>query len=210
MKTLCIAILIGAISHNVIAQKIIEKHINFSQKESVDLDIPITDSIRIQTWNKNEVFARASVSINEDKDNDVYLTKFDDSGNSVVITAEFESDYFNDSDDPVKSSIYWEIYIPEKARFSIETINGNITIAGSTSEIDASTISGFIDLTVSPSKKADLTMGTVTGTVYSNHDFESTDYENTHSTKINSNMNGGGGPVKLNAISGDIYFRVEK
>jgi len=123
MKTLCIAILIGAISFNASAQKIIEKHINFSQKESVVLDIQITDSIRIQTWNKNEVFARASVSINEDKDNDVYQTKFDDSGSSVVISAGFKSDYHNESDEDIETSIYWDIYIPEKVDFSVETIN---------------------------------------------------------------------------------------
>jgi hypothetical protein len=210
MKTLCIAILIGTISFNAIAQKIIEKHINFSNKESVELDIQITDSIRIQTWNKNEVFARASVSINEDKDNDVYQTKFKDSGSSVVISASFKSDYFNKSDENIETSIYWDIYIPEKVDFSVETINGDLTIAGNTSEIDASTISGFIDFTVPAGKKADLTMGTVTGSVYSNHDFEKTGQEKSHSRNINSKINGGGIPVILKTISDDIFFRVEK
>ena len=94
MKALSIILLMASISFNAIAQKTIEKHINFANKESVNLDIQITDSIRIQTWNKNEVFARASVSINKDKDNDAYLTSFDDSGKDVLISASLKSDHF--------------------------------------------------------------------------------------------------------------------
>ena len=209
MKTICIILLMGSISYNAIAQKIIEKHINFANKESVSLDIQITDSIHIQTWNKNEVFARASVSINEDKDNDVYLTTFDDSGKGVVISAEFSSDYFKESDTNVDGDIYWDIYIPEKVDFAVETINGDITIRGKTSEIDASTISGFIDITVSSDKNADLTMETITGTIYSNSEFDVNVHEYSHASSINSKMSGGGSPVKLKTISGDIYFRVK-
>jgi len=210
MKTLCIVILLGAISSNAFAQKIIEKHINFANKESVNLDIQITDSIHIQTWNKNEVFARASVSINEDKDNDIYLTTFEDSGNDVAVSAKIKSDYYEDSDNHVESNIYWEIYIPEKVDFKVKTINGDLTIAGVTSEIDASTISGFIDITVSSGKNADLSMETVTGTIYSNQEFDTTEHEHSHASAISSKMNGGSIPVKLKTVSGDIYFRVNK
>ena len=209
MKTLCIVLLMGSISYNAIAQKIIEKHINFSQKETVKLDIQITDSIHIQTWNKNEVYARASVSINEDKDNDVYLTKFDDSGKKVVISAKFDSDYFDESQNYVESNIFWDVYIPEKAGFSVETINGDITIAGKTSEIDVSTISGYIDITVSSDRNADLSMETITGTIYSNQEFDATEDKHSHASDISSKLNGGSVPVKLKTVSGDIYFRVK-
>ena len=209
MKTLCIILLMGSISYNAIAQKIIEKHINFANKESVSLDIQITDSIHIQTWNKNEVFARASVSINEDKDNDVYLTSFNESGKRVRISAEFKSDYFKENNTNVEGDIYWDIYIPEKADFAVETINGDITITGNTSEIDASTISGFIDITISSDRNADLTMETITGTIYSNSEFDVSEHEYSNASSINSKMNGGGSPLKLRTISGDIYFRVK-
>ena len=209
MKTLCIILLMGSISYNAIAQKIIEKHINFANKESVSLDIQITDSIHIQTWNKNEIFARASVSINEDKDNDVYRTTFKESGKRVTISAEFDSDYFKESDTNVDGDIFWDIYIPEKVDFAVETINGDITITGKTSEIDASTISGFIDITVSSDKNVDLTMETITGTIYSNSEFDVTEHEYSHASVIDAKMNGGGSPLKLKTISGDIYFRVK-
>jgi len=52
------------------AQKTIEKHLNFSQKTGVILDLQIADSIKISTWNKKEVYAKASVNINDNKDNE--------------------------------------------------------------------------------------------------------------------------------------------
>lgn len=209
MRILSIILVLAFISCNARAQKIIEKHINFTNKESVELDIQITDSIHIQTWDKNEVFARASVSINEDKDNDVYLTKFKDSGKDVVVSAKFKSDYFNETDNYVESNIFWDIYIPEKVDFAVKTINGDLTIAGKTATIDANTISGFIDITVSSDKNADLTMETVTGTIYSNSEFEASEHEHSHASVIDAEMNGGGSSLELKTVSGDIYFRVK-
>jgi len=52
-------------------------------------------------------------------------------------------------------------------------------------------------------------MGTVTGSVYSNYDFEKSGQDNSPSTNINSKINGGGIPVNLKTVSGDIFFRVE-
>jgi hypothetical protein len=209
MKTLYIILLMGSISFNAIAQKIIEKNINFANKEYVKLDIQITDSIRIQTWDKNEVSARASVSINEDKDNDIYLTTFEDSGKGVVISASLKPGDSKETTSTVDDNIYWDIYIPEKADLAVKTINGNLTLAGKTSEINASTVSGFIDMTISSARKANLSLETVTGTIYTNSELEKTEDEHSTGSGIDAQMNGGGVPVTLKSVSGDIYFRVK-
>jgi len=192
------------------AQKLIEKHIDFTQKTNIVLDLQIADSIKINTWNKNEVFAKASININENKDNEIYLTTFDNSGSEVTIKAKFKQDYFKGKNNCNKSDIYWEIYIPENTRFSIKTINGDIIIDGKTSEIDANTISGFIDLTVPESKKADLSFKTISGTIYSNHEFKLTTKKHFATSEIKENINGGGNYINLETISGDIYFRKMK
>jgi hypothetical protein len=57
----------------------------FSQQKSINLDIQIADSIRIITWNKSEVYAKASIDINDNKDNEVYVTNFEEKGSSIEV-----------------------------------------------------------------------------------------------------------------------------
>jgi len=157
----------------VMAQKQIEKSISFSGKESIELTIEITDSIIINTWNKPEILAKASININDNKDNDAYRTTFSKEGENIIISASIEKYYFidNNCNCCCEGMIIWKINIPENTPFSLETINGNVTIAGSTTEVRAKTISGFIDWEVTPGRKADLEMKTITGTMYSDLEF---------------------------------------
>ena len=153
------------------AQQIIEKHMDFSGKESLSLKIQIADSINIQTWNKNEVYVKASVNINENKDNEAYVTSFDEAGNTVTVNAKFREKYFKGRNNCCnETDIYWQVFIPEKTRFSVETINANITITGQTREMNVKSISGYIDLAVPANKQADLDFSTISGTMYSNHE----------------------------------------
>jgi len=206
------------------AQKVIEKHIDFSQKESVAMNIQIADSIVVHTWNKKEVFVKALVDVNDNKDNDSYQTDFEESGPIVKVTAKFEDNYMSHKHGSLESKIAWDIYIPENVNFSVKTIDGNIIISGNaanidansisgnviitgkSSDVEANSISGFVDITVSPDTKADLEFKTISGTIYSNH--EITPSEKTKgSNNISDQMNGGGFPIKLKTISGNIYFR---
>jgi hypothetical protein len=195
------------------AQTIVEKHLGFSTGKVIKMNIQIADSIRIVTWNKNEVYARASVSINDNKDNDKYKMTFDDAGDRVTIKANFEdiknSRTWNDSGDnccTYRSTIFWEVYIPENAGFSVETIDGNIIIEGKTEEIKARSISGFIDLAFPSSRKADLKMSTISGTIYTDLAI-SNPGKKREGMAVNTEMNGGGKRVDLETISGDIFLR---
>ena len=194
------------------AQKIVEKHMAFTQQQSIKLDIQIADSIRIITWNKNEVYAKASVDINDNKNNDVYMTEFDDQGNTVEVKAKFDDTKkvgYNDSCHcccNYKSKIYWDIYIPEQSGFSVETIDGNIIIEGNTKAVKAHSISGFIDLSFAASRKADLKMSTISGTIYTNLAMNNSS-ERDRGNSVNAEYNGGGEDVDLETISGDIFLR---
>jgi DUF4097 and DUF4098 domain-containing protein YvlB len=105
-----------------------------------------------------------------------------------------------------------EVYIPENADFSVETINGNIIITGNTAEIRAKSISGFIDLAVTPQRKADVKMRTITGTMYSNIELNtmSRRIKQVGGGTVSAQLNGGGGKgIELETISGNIFFRKE-
>jgi DUF4097 and DUF4098 domain-containing protein YvlB len=196
------------------AQQIIEKHLAFTPSQSIKLDLQIADSIRIITWDKKEVYAKASVNINDNKDNDVYLTEFNDEANTIEVKAKFDEKKktgYNDSCHccNYKSKIYWDIYIPEQSDFSVETINGNIIIEGNTKEIKAHSISGFIDVSFAASRKADLKMSTISGTIYTDIAMNNASEKNGGNT-VDVVYNGGGEDVDLETISGDIFLRKTK
>jgi hypothetical protein len=215
MKNTITMILFCLLSCFTQAQKIVEKHIAFSQSKSIKLNLQIADSIRIITWDKNEVYAKASININNNKDNDVYLTDFDDSGNSIEVTAKFDDKKkntgYNDSCHcccNYNSTIYWDIYIPEQAAFAVETIDGNIIIEGKTQALKAHSISGFIDLSFASARKADFKMSTISGTIYT--DLAINKPSEKYGNSVRSQYNGGGETIELETISGDIFLRKTK
>ena len=208
MKKGTILVVVWLCFSSIQAQQIIEKHIDFSGKESLTLKIQIADSINIQTWSKNEVYVKASVNINENKDNDAYVTSFDDSGNYIVIKANFKDNYFKGKKNCCnETNIYWQIFMPEKTKFSVETINADVTIKGQTREMNVKSISGYIDLTEPEGKQADLDFSTISGRMYSNHELALNKLHSGIPMKINEKLNNGGDLIKLETISGDIYFR---
>lgn len=213
MKNILFLFSVILIATSTNAQKVVEKTMSFSGKDAIKLDTHISDSIGIATWNKNEVYIKATININDNKYNEYYKVNFDESGNTINVVAKFDTDKkirWNDDSNccNYRSNISWIVYVPENARFSIETINGNITIVGKTDEIRASTISGFIDLAIPSSRKADFKLSTITGTVYSDL-FTTNDIakNSKHHNDISTTLNGGGKPVNLKTISGDIFLR---
>lgn len=208
MKSYTVLVVVWLCFGSIEAQQIIEKHIDFSGKESISLKIQIADSINLHTWNKNEVYIKASVNINENKDNEAYITSFDEAANTVVVNANFRDKYFKGRNNCCNNTdIYWQIYIPEKTKFSIETINADITITGQTREMNVKSISGFIDLAVPVNKQADIEFSTISGRMYSDHELALNKLHSGIPSKITEKLNNGGDPIKLETISGDIFFR---
>jgi DUF4097 and DUF4098 domain-containing protein YvlB len=99
------------------------------------------------------------------------------------------------------------VYIPENTRFSVETINADITITGRTKSMKVKSISGFIDLAVPENKQADIDFSTISGRMYSNHKLALKASHSGIPAKIVEKLNSGGDPIRLETISGDIYFR---
>lgn len=207
MKKLAVIAAIGCIMPLVHAQKIVEKTFNFSNKNSLELDLQITDSINIQTWNKNEVYVYATINVNDNKDNEAYQTSFNELDGKVEIKAKFQDKYFKGRNCNNQANIAWKILAPENAEISVKTINGNIIITGKTNSIKAHTISGFIDMGMAADKKADLNLKTITGNIYTDLNMASNTNKRVVELKINEKLNGGGVPIDLETISGDIFLR---
>jgi hypothetical protein len=208
MKTITILVVMLLCFSSVRAQQIIEKHIDFSGKDFLSMKIQIADSINVQTWNKNEVYVKASVNVNENKDNDAYMTSFDEEGKSVAVKANFKDNYFKGKKNCCnETDIYWQIFMPEKTKFSVETINANVTVTGQTREMNVKSISGYIDLTEPSTKQANIDFSTISGRMYSNHAIALGKGRSGIPLKINEKLNNGGDPIRLETISGDIFFR---
>jgi hypothetical protein len=208
MKTGTILVVVWLCFASARAQQIREKHIDFSGKESISLKIQIADSINIQTWNKNEVYIKTSVNINENKDNEAYITSIDEATRIVVVKANFRDKYFKGKNNCCnQTDIYWQIYVPENTKFSVETINANVTITGQTREMNVKSISGYIDLAEPAGKNADIDFSTISGRMYSNHELALNTMHSGIPLKITEKLNNGGDPIKLETISGDIFFR---
>ena len=212
MKNLCWLLLAGFFATTAKAQTIIEKHLDFTQKKSVRMNIQIADSIRIIPWDKNEVYLHASVNINDNKDNDKYRWTFDNSSSDVEIDSKLDDEkgsWSRNGKDCCcwQSEVYCVVYVPASAGYSIESINGDLILTGHAPNIKAKTISGFIDLTASPDLKADMEFKTITGIVYTNFALNVAGDGHSGPTDFTSSLNGGGVPINLETISGNIYFR---
>lgn len=192
------------------AQKIVEKHLNFTQKDVLELNLQITDSILVHTWNKDEVYVKASINVNDNKDNDAYDISFNEQEKGTSVKAGFSQNYFKNKKHCCESEISWEIFMPEKKELKVETINGNIVITGKTSQMKVKTISGFIDLSIPENKKADLDMKTISGNIYTDIALTNIGKKRIAELHISDKMNGGGDPIRLETISGDIFFRKSK
>lgn len=97
------------------------------------------------------------------------------------------------------------------------TTSGDITIVFSkvnqSQPISISNVSGFIDVTLPASTKANLVLSSVSGEIYTDLDLkvDQKDGMRRHGgSKIESKLNGGGVEINLRAISDDIYLRKSK
>jgi hypothetical protein len=208
MKKVFAILMLGMFATQLHAQKIIEKQVPLQPGADVKLDLQITDSINIEVWDKNEVYVKGSIDIDSGKNNDDYHVTFDGTGDKrFEVTAKLEHpQHCNCS---CRADITFTVYVPKGVNLDVSTINGNITIKGGLGQVKAKSISGFVDMAVSPEKKASLEMSTISGNVYSNLDFP---LDNNQPKQvgghINTNLNGGGDiSIVLESISGDIYCR---
>ena len=113
----------------------------------------------------------------------------------------------------VCADIEYEITLPADVALRVNTLSGNIDIAGLTGTIEAKSLSGFVDVAWPPTQGAELSLKTITGEVYTDQDiaFSTARRENPIvGYQLHGTLKGSGPLVKLESISNDVYFRKRK
>ncbi len=202
-------------------QRSVEKSIKVNSADLVFIEAKFADSVSFKTWSKNEVLIKAIVNINKNENNDKFEIVVESSNNQVNISA-----VINDlkeisekrmaviknvgvAKNLLEIDMYLEIFVPEKKPLKFKSICANVILPYTSAEMNIKTISGFIDFSVPKGEGMNLSMKTISGSIFSNIEdkFHSTHKKSSVGQKAKGTLNGGGPEVTLKTISGDIFIR---
>jgi hypothetical protein len=218
------------------AQKIIEKNAKVASGQRVVLELKFGNTIRIRPATDNQLHLRATVNINSNKLNDALQLSLTETSGSVTVTADLNqallataqsgdcppnssTTHFGTWDkskgkrDGVCTDINYEIQVPAGADVRVNTISGNIEVAGLTGPLEAKSISGFVDVSWPSAKGAAVVLKSITGEVYTDQEvaFENRKERSIVGYQLRGALASGNGPLlKLESISGDVFFRKPK
>ena len=232
MKKLITIILLGVLYQAAYAQKIIEKKLPFSASQLVNLNLKFADDIKVEYWDKPEVYVRIEVEINSGKLNEALVVDSKSTSNEISLKTDFDNDLLKtgkaedcpnrenghhsswNSDGKqywVCSKINYQVFLPKQAALALETINGNIWINSvNSNSIKAKTISGFVDVNWPKGKGGNLGMKTITGEVYSDLDIALKGEKQKNPIVgylLEGTVNGGGPRLQVESISNNVYVR---
>ncbi len=228
MKKLIVLTIVILGAWTVNAQRQVEKRMSITKGQELFLDFEFAEDIAIEQWDKNEVYIKVSVNIDDGKGNEYYSLKTEQDGEELKIYSDF-GDYYEKKKSRVlkigntNTSINYTVYVPKNITLKVESISGSIAIeefngtlvtdliAGDViikkynGELNLETISGDIDVVIA---KAEVRAETLMGTVYSNLDIDMEGGKNDKcKNKVYGMINNGGDLVKLETITGNIYMR---
>ena len=210
--------LLGALpEHNYPAQEVFEKEVALKKGQAVKLELKFADEIKIKTWDKQQLYIKASITHDFEEKLDFELLEFIES-NEVEIEEKIKNleerknitikgKHYDHG--CIKLDIDYEVYLPSNVELSINSISGNIDVKKMNNSLTLETISGFVDVAVDPAKGYDLKCSTISGSIYSDLKFSSNSEVKADivGSKLNTSLNGGGKKLKLKTISGDVFLR---
>lgn len=213
------------------AQQIIEKAMPLKANQLVILDLKFAEAITIENWDKNEMYIKVEVNINNNTLNEAHTMTISSSENAVEVITGFDEALLKSSKESectkngirqsnfngkegysICSSINYIVYLPSNVDLTVETISGNILMDDRNGSVEAKSISGFVDLSSASDKKADFYLKSITGEVYTDLDIKIANRQENPIVgyELKGKLNGGGEIVDLESISGDIYVRKGK
>jgi len=232
MKKIYLALSLILITLTAFNQTIVEKTIKVTSQKEVVLDFDFADEIKIIGWDKNEIYVKVSVNINNNEDNSAFKLDVKEMSSTINFISEIENmKKLSKNRITVKTTedgkrtttysdgwhmdmdIFFEVYLPKNMHVNLGTISGDVLLTDAFGELDIETISGFIDLTMDKAAKASIKTSTISGGVYTDHDIEinrsakNGKYHMVIGSSPDFNLNGGGRSINLKTISGDIYIR---
>lgn len=223
------------LSYAAEAQKIIEKSASVGARQQIVLDLPQATSIKIRGGSGKQLRVRAAVTINQNKLNDALLLTLNTTDDQITVKSAFDEALLRTSqaaDCPdgqsswnsgngksgrdgyrICSSVALEIEVPEGVSLRVNTISGNIEATGLAGQLEAKSISGFVDVTWSAKQGAQVAFKTITGEVYTDQDIAFTNRKQgvpMVGYEVRGALRTPGPLVRLESISNDVYFRKRK
>ncbi|WP_299259498.1 DUF4097 family beta strand repeat-containing protein [uncultured Aquimarina sp.] len=237
MKILVNLIALCCIAFQVNAQKVIEKEITTSA-DRINIEFKFAEEIVIKTWDKNNVYLKAEVSINDGEFDNYFDLKIDNASSVLDIESSY-GDLFEKQKKETKNSkrknwgpcnsididANYTLYLPKNAKLRIKSISGNIASENYEGDLEIDIISGNINIkkyggeltlkTISGDidiniSQSKLLAETITGLIYSDKEME---FDQGKNRMVGSKVTGTFGDIRSNlhlkTISGDIFLRKE-
>lgn len=172
MKNLLATLLLGIVSLNVNAQRIIEKDINYNN-QYINIEVPFASEIELKTWNQPEIYIKANLTTEDGKYLDLYELDITETNNRIDIISKaedlfkkYQEDYEKQNPnrgknirnnyaisknslvvyDGMEYKFDYTIFIPEGAEFELSSINGNLKSEIINGNFTADLINGNIDV----------------------------------------------------------------
>lgn len=200
-------------------KKVTEKTLKINKNERADFELKFADNITVEAWDKQEVYIKAEVEINEGELNDMHEIKFREAGNGIYVESDFTEEYKKrkwdkDSKDDdccnrVEANIHYTIKIPKNVYLDLNTISGDVEIKQFYGEMSVKSISGSVDISLPKNIDADYRLKTVTGEVYTDLEI---DFSNRKPNPIvgyllKGKTGNGGNLIELESVSNNLYVR---
>ncbi|MDJ0644823.1 MAG: hypothetical protein QNJ57_02465 [Flavobacteriaceae bacterium] len=143
------------------AQKVIEKTIDYKD-QFVELDVQFASEIEVKTWDKPDVYFKASIFIKDAKYLELFELDINEGTSSIFIVSnakkvfkkhwdDYKKKYpgrkgwYNSTEDPWYEFNY-VLYVPKNAKFKVSSINGDLKSEVIEGEFIADLINGDIDI----------------------------------------------------------------
>ncbi|WP_272150639.1 DUF4097 family beta strand repeat-containing protein [Tenacibaculum aiptasiae] len=158
---------------NLAAQKKVTKNKNASGINEVYIHAKFAKDIKIENWSKNEISVQATVNINNNKDNDFFSLKEDQTGTTYTVKSDYgdlfkkkkkhtvvynakECENCNHCSYHSDLKINYIIYAPKNMQLKIKSISGDVNTLAYDGRLSLDLVSGNITIKKHYSKSMNL------------------------------------------------------
>jgi hypothetical protein len=207
-----------------LGQKKVERELPLSKGQQVQLDFEFATTINVQPWDEPRVLVKASARVNDGRDDEAYeLTASTADGVLRFVSSLRDKEKLFRRIDSVRHSHgitvngkgldieeFYEVYVPRNVELRLKTTIGSTNIEHNNGPLAVETVTGDIDVRCAASQPADITAKTVTGGMYTDLPFKpqkSRDLPRLAGEEGQIQLNGGGVPIALETVTGDVTIR---
>lgn len=234
---LLLSVLLGLSSLGAYAQKVLEQKATLTSGQRLNLELKHATVIKIHPASGSEMVLRATVTVNGGQLNEAVTLTSSKAADGLTITSVLDEKLVQtsqvancpDGEGTTRWGGNWrngqssgggiclkvevDVAVPAGVAVRVNTISGNIEVNGLNAPLDVKSISGFVDVNWPAQKSADLAFKTISGEVYTDQDIAFVNRKDNPIVgyQLRGTLGSTGGPaVRLESVSGDVYFRKRK